>query len=78
MDGLSISCMGSRPQPSACPTPWRSAAAGAFLACTCQSELDKYSHTDYVSGRLVFDIGGNKYRIVASVDFDEQILGEDI
>ncbi len=30
--------------------------------------------TDYVSGRLVFDIGGNKYRLVASVDFDEQIL----
>jgi len=23
---------------------------------------------------LVFDIGGNKYRIVASVDFDERIL----
>jgi mRNA interferase HigB len=74
MDGLSISCTRSPPQPSACPTPWRSAATGALLARTCQSELDKYSHTDYVPGRLVFDIGGNKYRIVASVDFDEQIL----
>jgi mRNA interferase HigB len=26
------------------------------------------------SGRLVFDIGGNKYRLIASVDFKEQIL----
>lgn len=26
------------------------------------------------SGRLIFDIGGNKYRMVASVDFKEQIL----
>jgi len=33
-----------------------------------------FAAADYVSGRLVFDIGGNKYRIVASVDFDEQIL----
>lgn len=33
-----------------------------------------FASADYVSGRLVFDIGGNKYRLVASVDFDEQIL----
>jgi mRNA interferase HigB len=33
-----------------------------------------FAAADYVSGRLVFDIGGNKYRIVASVDFDGQIL----
>ena len=26
------------------------------------------------SGRLIFDIGGNKYRLIASVDFVEQIL----
>ena len=26
------------------------------------------------SGRLIFDIGGNKYRLIASVDFKEQIL----
>ena len=26
------------------------------------------------SGRLIFDIGGNKYRLIASVDFQEQIL----
>jgi mRNA interferase HigB len=25
-------------------------------------------------GTLVFDIGGNKYRLVARVDFEEQIL----
>ena len=33
-----------------------------------------FGSADYVSGRLVFDIGGNKYRVIASVDFDEQIL----
>jgi mRNA interferase HigB len=33
-----------------------------------------FAATDYVTGRLVFDIGGNKYRVVASVDFEEQIL----
>ena len=26
------------------------------------------------SGRLIFDIGGNKYRLIASVDFSEQML----
>lgn len=26
------------------------------------------------TGRLIFDIGGNKYRMIASVDFKEQIL----
>jgi mRNA-degrading endonuclease HigB of HigAB toxin-antitoxin module len=26
------------------------------------------------SGRLIFDIGGNKYRLIASADFKEQIL----
>lgn len=33
-----------------------------------------FASTEYVSGRLVFNIGGNKYRVIASVDFDEQIL----
>jgi mRNA interferase HigB len=26
------------------------------------------------SGRLIFDIGGNKYRLIASVDFEEQLF----
>jgi mRNA interferase HigB len=26
------------------------------------------------SGRVIFDIGGNKYRLIASVDFDEQMF----
>lgn len=26
------------------------------------------------TGRLIFDIGGNKYRLIASVDFGEQLL----
>jgi mRNA interferase HigB len=32
--------------------------------------------TDYApsTGTLIFDIGGNKYRLVARVDFQEQIL----
>ena len=31
---------------------------------------------DYVSstGRVIFDIRGNKYRLIARVDFDEQLL----
>jgi hypothetical protein len=33
-----------------------------------------FASADYVAGRLVFNIGGNKYRIIASVDFQEQIL----
>ena len=33
-----------------------------------------FGSADYVSGRLVFDLGGNKYRVVASVDFHEQIF----
>lgn len=33
-----------------------------------------FAATDFVAGRLIFDIGGDKYRIVASVDFDAQIL----
>jgi mRNA interferase HigB len=32
--------------------------------------------TDYApaTGMLVFDIGGNKYRLIATVDFTEQLL----
>ena len=32
--------------------------------------------TDYApsTGTMIFDIGGNKYRVVARVDFEEQIL----
>lgn len=32
--------------------------------------------TDYApaTGALIFDIGGNKYRLIASVDFAEQLL----
>jgi mRNA interferase HigB len=33
-----------------------------------------FGSADYAAGRLVFDVGGNKYRVIASVDFDEQIL----
>ena len=32
--------------------------------------------TDYASesGTMIFDIGGNKYRLIARVDFQEQLL----
>lgn len=34
-----------------------------------------FSAADYTaSGMVVFDIGGNKYRILATVDFQKQIL----
>lgn len=33
-----------------------------------------FAATDCVAGRLIFDIGGNKYWIIASADFGEQIL----
>ncbi len=52
-----------------------------FLAIVKQADWphfaavrNTFASADYVSGRLVFDIGGNKYRVIASVDFDEKIL----
>jgi mRNA interferase HigB len=37
---------------------------------------ESFSRADYapISGTIVFDIGGNKYRLVAQVDFQEQLL----
>ena len=37
---------------------------------------DTFRATDIgkTTGRLIFDIGGNKYRLIASVDFAEQLL----
>jgi len=37
---------------------------------------DTFGATDIgrQTGRLIFDIGGNKYRLIASVDFKEQLL----
>lgn len=34
------------------------------------------SGVDYApsTGVLIFNIGGNKYRLIATVDFDEQIM----
>ena len=35
-----------------------------------------FSSIDYApaSGTMIFDIGGNKYRLIARVDFEEQVL----
>jgi mRNA interferase HigB len=33
-----------------------------------------FSSADYVSGRIVFDVGGNKYRVIASIDFRKQVF----
>ena len=37
---------------------------------------DTFPATDYAAstGTLIFDIGGNKYRLIARVDFMEQVL----
>ena len=37
---------------------------------------ETFSTTDYApaSGTLIFNIAGNKYRLVARVDFEEQLL----
>ena len=37
---------------------------------------ETFPATDYapVTGTLIFNIGGNKYRLVARVDFEEQLL----
>jgi mRNA-degrading endonuclease HigB of HigAB toxin-antitoxin module len=29
---------------------------------------------DYVNGRVIFDIGGNKYRVLARIDYTEQAV----
>jgi mRNA interferase HigB len=34
-----------------------------------------FRDADYTpSGRTIFDIGGNKYRLIARIDFEEQLL----
>jgi mRNA interferase HigB len=37
---------------------------------------DTFPATDYApaTGTLIFNIGGNKYRLIARVDFEEQLL----
>ncbi len=37
---------------------------------------ETFQTTDYASstGKLIFNIGGNKYRLIARVDFEEQLL----
>jgi mRNA interferase HigB len=37
---------------------------------------EAFSTTDYApaTGTLIFNIGGNKYRLIARVDFEEQLL----
>jgi len=32
----------------------------------------KFGSADYVDGRIVFNIGGNKYRLIADVRYDQQ------
>ena len=38
------------------------------------SRTRTFAATDYAEGRLIFDVGGNKYRVIARVDFVQQIL----
>ena len=54
-----------------------------FLAIAEQANWEHFvavketlSATDYApeTGTLIFDIGGNKYRLIARVDFEERLL----
>jgi len=54
-----------------------------FLATVRESEWPHFPAVkrtfpavDYApgSGTMIFDIGGNKYRLIARVDFEEQVL----
>ncbi|HEX5430543.1 MAG TPA: type II toxin-antitoxin system HigB family toxin [Bryobacteraceae bacterium] len=56
---------------------------GRFLKLARQSEWRHFPDikkvfpaTDYAAstGTLIFDLGGNKYRLIARVDFEEQLL----
>jgi mRNA interferase HigB len=58
-------------------------ALNRFFAIACAAAWphfpalkQTFPAADYVpgTGRMVFDIGGNKYRLIASVDFEEQLL----
>jgi mRNA-degrading endonuclease HigB of HigAB toxin-antitoxin module len=42
-----------------------------FVAVKQSFPATDYAHA---TGTLIFDISGNKYRLVARVDFEEQIL----
>jgi mRNA interferase HigB len=35
---------------------------------------ETFASADYASGRVIFNIGGNKYRVLASIDFAERIV----
>jgi len=50
---------------------------GAFLCCRAQSlaQLKQtFAAADWVKGFVVFDIGGNKYRLIADVLFNAQCV----
>jgi mRNA interferase HigB len=58
-------------------------ALGRFLTIARAAEWQHFPAlkqtfpaTDYArsTGTLIFDIGGNKYRLIARVDFEEQLL----
>jgi mRNA interferase HigB len=52
------------------------AVAGAALWPHFPAVKETFAATDYApaTGTLIFNIGGNKYRLVARVDFEEQLL----
>lgn len=33
-----------------------------------------FAAADYIGGKIIFDIGGNKYRLLATVSFEKQIV----
>ena len=48
--------------------------ASKFTASSFPELRQTFSSADYVEGFTLFDVGGNRYRIVAAVHYDKQRL----
>ena len=58
------------------PLQWFVTIARAALWPHFPAVKETFPSTDYApaTGTLIFNIGGNKYRLIARVDFEEQLL----
>lgn len=46
--------------------------ASEFAATTFPAVRQTFGSADYVDGFTIFDVGGNRYRIVAVIHYDKQ------